>query len=89
LDFLVLELAAAAVDECFAVSEEWLLTDVDAEVVAGWLEVAAEARTAMLRAKRAVNFMLSVAVVVVLLEEVCGWVLVEGVDGYLVGSCGG
>ena len=57
MDFLVLELAAAVEDECFAVSEEVLLlaADVEAEAV-GWLEeVAAEARRAMLRAKRAVR----------------------------------
>ena len=73
MDFFVLELAAAAVDECFAVSEEVLLlaADVEAEAV-GWLEeVAADARRAMLRAKRAVNFML-LGVVVVLLLVVVG-----------------
>ena len=73
MDFLVLELAAAVEDECFVVSEEVLLlaADVEAEAV-GWLEeVAADARRAMLRAKRAVNFML-LGVVVVLLLVVVG-----------------
>jgi hypothetical protein len=54
-DFFVLELAAV-VDECFALSEWLLLTVEEAEVVAEWVEVAAEARTAMLRAKNPVNF---------------------------------
>lgn len=68
-DFFVLVLAAA-VEECFAVSEWLLLTDVEAEAVADWLDVAAEARTAMLRAKNAVSFMLSGVVV---LLEVFKW----------------
>jgi hypothetical protein len=74
----VLELAVPEeVDECFAVSEEVLLLAAEVEVEAvGWLEeVAAEARRAMLRAKRAVNFMLlGVVVVLLLLLEVGGCV---------------
>jgi hypothetical protein len=86
LDFLVLELAAAVEDECFAVSEEVLLlaADVEAEAV-GWLEeVAAEARRAMLRAKRAVSFMLLGVVVVLLFLKVCGRVWWKGLMGELL-----
>jgi len=77
----VLELATV-VDVCFALPECPLLEDT--EVEAEWLEVAAEARTAMLKAKIAENCMLTVAVVAL---EVCRWcwsmVLVDGVDGEL------
>ena len=66
LDFLVLVLAAV-VDECFAVSVWPLLMDVEVEVV---VEVAAEARAAIPRAKMPKNCMFS--------ARGCYWGKVEG-----------
>jgi hypothetical protein len=73
----VLELAAPeVVEECFAVSEEWLLLLADAGAgaeVVGWLdEVAAEARSAMLRVKRAVSFISLEGVVLLVVVVVLG-----------------
>jgi len=79
LDFFVLELALV-VDVCFAVSECPLLVDNEADVAAaaaGWLDVAAEASTAMLKARIPKSCM---STVVVVRLEVCRLLWIDGVD---------